>query len=268
MAMLTYPSHRFLVELDELWNSTTTASPRASTRRYTRCDRVKPSPVSSGVTYSSNSTLSALSRAVATRPPSFTRAGGRGCAPRPPPSLPPVPQWTYRTQCRPRQRPGTAGSATAQRRSMQDGPMDLGLAGRVYLLTGASRGLGFAAAQALVADGAHVIISSRDGSRVGEAVTALHAEAQTARSTGTAHGIVADNADEGTAHRLVSAALHGHGRLDGALISVGGPARGTASAIADTQWRDAFESLFLGAVRLARTVAGHLSASGGGAIAF
>jgi len=146
--------------------------------------------------------------------------------------------------------------------------MDLGLAGRVYLLTGASRGLGFAAARALVADGAHVIISSRDGGRVGEAVAALHAEAETARATGTAHGVVADNADEGTAHRLVAAALHGHGRLDGALISVGGPPRGTATAANDQQWRDAFESVFLGAVRLARTVAGHLGASGGGAIVF
>jgi 3-oxoacyl-[acyl-carrier protein] reductase len=146
--------------------------------------------------------------------------------------------------------------------------MDLGLAGRVYLVTGASRGLGFATAQALVADGAHVIISSRDGGRLGEAVAALHTEAETARSTGTAHGIVADNGDEGVAHRLVAAALHGHGRLDGALISVGGPPRGTASSVTDTQWRDAFEAVFLGAVRLARTVAGHLAASGGGAIAF
>jgi 3-oxoacyl-[acyl-carrier protein] reductase len=146
--------------------------------------------------------------------------------------------------------------------------MDLGLAGRVYLLTGASRGLGFAAAEALVGDGAHVIISSRDGGRVGEAVALLKAGAETARSTGTAHGIVADNAEEGTAHRLVAAALHGHGRLDGALISVGGPPRGTASAVTDTQWREAFESVFLGAVRLARTVAEHLAASGGGTVVF
>ncbi len=146
--------------------------------------------------------------------------------------------------------------------------MDLGLAGRVYLLTGASRGLGFAAAEALVTDGAHVIISARGQARVAEAVAALQAAAEAARSTGTAHGLVADNADEGIAHRLVAAALHGHGRLDGALISVGGPPRGTASEVTDAQWREAFDSIFLGAVRLARAVAGHLAASGGGAIAF
>ena len=43
--------------------------------------------------------------------------------------------------------------------------MDLGLAERVFILTGASRGLGFATAQALVADGARVVISSRDADR-------------------------------------------------------------------------------------------------------
>ena len=48
--------------------------------------------------------------------------------------------------------------------------MDLGLADRVYVLTGASRGLGFATAEQLVADGARVVISSRDPERVAAAV--------------------------------------------------------------------------------------------------
>ena len=48
--------------------------------------------------------------------------------------------------------------------------MDLGLTDRVYVLTGASRGLGFATAQALVADGARVVISSRSPAGVDEAV--------------------------------------------------------------------------------------------------
>ena len=48
--------------------------------------------------------------------------------------------------------------------------MDLGLTDHVYVLTGASRGLGFATAQALVADGAKVVISSRDQARVDQAV--------------------------------------------------------------------------------------------------
>src|SRR5690606_28919163 len=55
-------------------------------------------------------------------------------------------------------------------------------------------------------------------------------------------------------------------RLDGALISVGGPVPGPVSSLSDDQWRDAFETVFLGAVRLARTVANVLPE--GGAIGF
>ena len=45
--------------------------------------------------------------------------------------------------------------------------MDLGLADRVYILTGASKGLGFATAQALVADGARVVVSARHAAHCG-----------------------------------------------------------------------------------------------------
>ncbi|MDT4995182.1 MAG: 3-oxoacyl-[acyl-carrier protein] reductase, partial [Actinoplanes sp.] len=61
--------------------------------------------------------------------------------------------------------------------------MDLGLTDRVYVLTGASKGLGFATAQALVADGAKVVISSRDKNRVDEAVAELGGAS---RAAGTA----------------------------------------------------------------------------------
>lgn len=136
--------------------------------------------------------------------------------------------------------------------------MDLGLAGRVYALTGASRGLGFATAQCLVADGARVVLSSRDAARVGEAVSQL--------GEGHAAGLAADLGDPATPQRLVTAARERFGRLDGALISVGGPPRGTAASVTDEQWQESFTTVFLGAVRAARTVAGALES--GGAIAF
>jgi 3-oxoacyl-[acyl-carrier protein] reductase len=135
--------------------------------------------------------------------------------------------------------------------------MDLGVKDRVYVLTGASRGLGFATAQALVADGARVVVSSRDPGRVGAAVEALG-------GGDVAVGLTADLAAGDTPERLVAAANQTHGRLDGALISVGGPPTGTAVSVTDQQWRDAFETVFLGMVRAARTFAGALT--GGGAI--
>jgi 3-oxoacyl-[acyl-carrier protein] reductase len=82
-------------------------------------------------------------------------------------------------------------------------------------------------------------------------------------------GVVADNADPETPGRLLAAA-HGHwGRLDGALISVGGPPRGGVSgdrAITDQQWTDAIASVFLGAIRLARELSAALP--DGGSLAF
>jgi 3-oxoacyl-[acyl-carrier protein] reductase len=130
--------------------------------------------------------------------------------------------------------------------------MDLGLKDRVYVVTGATRGLGNAAARALVADGAKVVVTGREESGAVAAATALGPNAI---------GVAADNADPAAADRLVAAARE-FGGFDGILISVGGPAPGYVADNTDDQWRDAFESVFLGAVRLARTAAAELGAGG------
>jgi 3-oxoacyl-[acyl-carrier protein] reductase len=141
--------------------------------------------------------------------------------------------------------------------------VNLGLDGRVYLVTGGTSGLGRATAEALVAEGAQVVVSSRKQHRVNEAVAALGLNAA---------GVVADNADPGAPEILAKAALERFGRIDGALISVGGPPPGRATTIGDEVWRSSFESIFLGALRLTRHLAPLLSTHGdrtdGGAIAF
>lgn len=139
--------------------------------------------------------------------------------------------------------------------------MDLHLADRVYVVTGATSGLGFATAQALVADGARVVVSGRDPDHVGTAVSSLGAE--------VTRGVVVDNADPSAPEALIDAADSAFGRLDGALVSVGGPAPGTVSSITDEQWQQAFESVLLGGVRLGRALARRLARnSDGGAIAY
>ncbi|MFJ3085866.1 SDR family oxidoreductase [Streptomyces sp. NPDC086838] len=135
--------------------------------------------------------------------------------------------------------------------------MDLGLKDRVYIVTGATRGLGHATARALVADGAKVIITGRDEKRAREAAAELGPDAV---------GLAADNADPASAERLMAAAREEFGRLDGILISVGGPPPGSIADNTDEQWQSAFESVFLGAVRLARAAAAALGE--GGAIGF
>lgn len=133
--------------------------------------------------------------------------------------------------------------------------MDLGLKDRVYLVTGGSKGLGYATASALVSEGARVVLTGRTAQTVESAAAALGAV-----------GVACDNADPDTPARLLEVARTEYGRVDGLLLSVGGPPAGSVTALTDEQWRSGFESVFLGAVRLARTVGAELG--DGGAIAF
>jgi 3-oxoacyl-[acyl-carrier protein] reductase len=125
--------------------------------------------------------------------------------------------------------------------------MDLGLGGRGYLLTGASRGLGFAAARALVDDGARVLVSSRSRVAVYDAVASLGGEP-------AASGLAADLADPAAADRLVAAAVGHLDSVDGALISVGGPAPGTVLESTEEDWRSAVDSVLLGTIRLVKAL--------------
>jgi 3-oxoacyl-[acyl-carrier protein] reductase len=91
------------------------------------------------------------------------------------------------------------------------------------------------------------------------------APADPAGSAGAAQAaawVVADNADPATPGRMIAAARDRFGRLDGALISVGGSPPGSVATTTDQAWRSAFESVFLGAVRLARILAADLSGQG------
>ncbi|MFJ4470274.1 SDR family oxidoreductase [Streptomyces sp. NPDC089424] len=131
--------------------------------------------------------------------------------------------------------------------------MDLGLKDRVYVVTGATRGLGNASARELVAEGAKVVVTGRDEKRVADAAAELGPNA---------HGVAVDNADPQAAARLIGAARERFGGFDGILVSVGGPPAGFAADVTDEQWQTAFESVFLGAVRLARAAAAELEDGG------
>jgi 3-oxoacyl-[acyl-carrier protein] reductase len=125
--------------------------------------------------------------------------------------------------------------------------MDLGLGGRGYLLTGASRGLGFATARALVDDGARVVLSARSQESVDSAAEALG-------GAPAAVGTTADLADAGAVERLAGEAVDRLGRIDGVLISVGGPRAGGLFDVSDDDWRAALESVVLGPLRLVRAL--------------
>lgn len=124
--------------------------------------------------------------------------------------------------------------------------MDVGLNDRVYVVTAASSGLGFATAQQLVAEGARVVLVGRRAALLEDRVRELGAEHSAA--------LVADLAEPDAGARAAALALERWGRLDGALVSTGGPPRGGVADNDDDQWRTAFESVFLAVLRTLRAV--------------
>ena len=102
-----------------------------------------------------------------------------------------------------------------------------------------------------------MVVSSRSQEHVDAAVTALGVLGED-----RAVGVTADNGDPATPARLIAAAQDRWGRLDGALVSVGGPPPGRLDAITDEQWTAAFESVFLGSIRLAREIGAALGEDG------
>ena len=137
--------------------------------------------------------------------------------------------------------------------------MNLELADKVFIVTGGTDGLGLATTRALLAEGAKVLVTGRSEGKV-EAVRADLGMA--VERFGYVQG---DNADAELPVRLRDAVLARWGRLDGLLVSVGGPPPGQALATGDGAWRNAFDSVFLGAVRLVRDLSPHIG--DGGAIA-
>ncbi len=127
--------------------------------------------------------------------------------------------------------------------------MDLGLRDRVFVVTAASSGLGGATARQLVAEGAKVVLVARREDVLADVVAALGAESAVA--------LTADLADPETAEAACRLALDTFGRLDGALVSVGGPAAGTALGTPDSDWVAGFDAVFLAALRVTRAVVGH-----------
>lgn len=139
--------------------------------------------------------------------------------------------------------------------------MDLGLRGKIALVAGASKGLGYAVARALAAEGAVVAISSRDERAIGEA--ALRIE----RETGAT--VLATAVDVRSAEAIeqwVGAAAERFGGIDALMTNSGGPPAGPAISFDDQAWQDAADLLLFSAIRMVRAAVPHMQARGGGAI--
>ncbi len=134
--------------------------------------------------------------------------------------------------------------------------MDLGLSDRVYVVTGAGRGLGRACAIQLAGEGARLVLTDRDQG-------ALSAVAAGVGGPERAIAISGDLAESGFETCLTAAAVARYGRLDGSVICPDDVETGSLAATADETWRAGFEGTFLGPIRLARSVARNVSVEGG-----
>ncbi len=139
--------------------------------------------------------------------------------------------------------------------------MDLGLTGKVAMVAGASKGLGYATAKALAGEGAIVGIASRDKAAIERAA------ADIARETG---GVVIPSAvdvrDNAAIIAWAAALESAHGGIDILYANSGGPAAGAALEFDDAGWQDAFELLLLSTIRMCRAVVPSMRRRGGGSI--
>jgi 3-oxoacyl-[acyl-carrier protein] reductase len=121
--------------------------------------------------------------------------------------------------------------------------MDLKLKGRRFLVTAASRGLGFSVAKALAQEGASVTICGRTEESLKKAVSSLGQRAQY---------VVSDVSSEKDVKALIEHVQSVNARLDGLFVNAGGPPPGTFAELSDRDWYLSFDLTVMSAVRLTR----------------
>ncbi|MBI2833256.1 MAG: SDR family oxidoreductase [Acidobacteria bacterium] len=139
--------------------------------------------------------------------------------------------------------------------------MNLGLQQKVGMVSGASKGLGFAVSRALAAEGAYLSIASEDRDGIVEAAARIEAE------TGTpVIGVLADVRSPEALANWHATTIRKFGGVDLLFTNSGGPPPGQALTFDDAVWQANFELLVLSVVRLIRLVVPSMEARGGGAI--
>jgi 3-oxoacyl-[acyl-carrier protein] reductase len=139
--------------------------------------------------------------------------------------------------------------------------LDLGLEGKVALVTAASKGLGRAVATELAREGASVLISSRDEETLSKAANEIREE------TGAEIDVrVADLTSAGDIEALVSHATGRFGGVDVLVNNTGGPPAGTFEDLDDEAWQGAFEQVLMSLIRCVRGVLPLMRERGGGRI--
>jgi len=137
--------------------------------------------------------------------------------------------------------------------------VDLGLTGKVAIVTGSSRGLGLASARALAQEGCLVTLCARGGVALREAAATFPAGARPLT-------VEADVSTPSGAESVVSATLDRFGRVDVLVNNVGKAAGGAIDQTSDDEWQSALDQTLFPAIRMSRLVVPHMKRQGSGVI--
>lgn len=138
--------------------------------------------------------------------------------------------------------------------------MDLGLKGKVAIITGATEGIGRAAALKFAREGAKVAICSRSQDKVDAAV------AEIKKAGGEVFGMAADISKAGDIEKFINAAVKQFGRVDILVNNAGSSQRGAFLETEDAKWAADFELKVFGAIRCTRLAVPHMIKQGGGRV--
>ena len=141
--------------------------------------------------------------------------------------------------------------------------MDLGLKGKVAVVTGSSRGIGLAIARSLAAEGCRVCLCARTTARLQEAALEVAAVAADADDILT---VTADVSTPYGVQRVVDRAAERFGGIDVLVNNVGLARGGSLLETGDAEWAEAVDQTLMTAVRASRLAVPHMKRRGGGVI--
>jgi NAD(P)-dependent dehydrogenase (short-subunit alcohol dehydrogenase family) len=138
--------------------------------------------------------------------------------------------------------------------------VDLGLKGKVAIITGSTEGIGKATALNFAQQGAKVAICSRDAEKVKHAVAEIEA------AGGEVLGMAADISKAADIEQFINAVVAKFGRIDILVNNAGSSQRGAFLETEDAKWAADFELKVFGAIRCTRLAVPHMIKQGGGRV--
>jgi 3-oxoacyl-[acyl-carrier protein] reductase len=145
--------------------------------------------------------------------------------------------------------------------------MDLGLDGKVAVITGSSRGLGLASARALAAEGCLVTLCGRTESTLRSAAAAVAASGASGKSSpDRVLAVTADVSTEAGVREVIDRTVETFGGIDVLVNNVGLARGGGLLETSDADWQEAIDHTLMPAIRASRLAVPHMQRRGGGAI--